>query len=108
MHHLCFNYRKHNEINMNKIARLQPVIRRRPIGCLFTSSTSRAASGQEHELREMSPVSALHIAFLLYGLRNARTRSDVHSVVLVRTNTLINEANVVTEGAALNLFALQE
>jgi hypothetical protein len=52
----------------------------------------RGASGQEYELGEMSPVSALHLAFLLYGLRNARTWRDVQSVVLVSANTLINAA----------------
>jgi hypothetical protein len=58
---------------MNKISRPQPVIRRRRVGCLFMSSASRSVNGQEYELCEMSPVSALHLAFLLYGLRNAGT-----------------------------------
>ena len=76
---------------MNKIARPQPVIRRRRVGSLFMNSTSRGASGQEYELREMSPVSALHLDFPLCGLRNARTPRDVQSVFLVSAITLINE-----------------
>jgi len=93
---------------MNRIARLQSVIYRRRVGRLFTSSTSRGASGQEYELCERSPLLTLHLVCLLYGLRNARTWRDVKSVVLVRANTLINEANVVTDGAALNSFSLWE
>ena len=76
---------------MNKIARPQPVIRRRRVGCLFIS-TSRSVNGQEYEVREMSAVSALHLAFLLYRLSNARTWRDVQSVILVSAITLINEA----------------
>ena len=106
--HLYFNYSKHNEINTNKIVGPQPVIRRRRVGCLFTSSTSRGASGQEYELCEVSTLSTLHLAFLFYGLRIARTWRDVQPVVLVSANMLVNEANVVTEGAALNSFALRE
>jgi len=70
--HFYFNYSKH-EVNMNKIVRPQPVIRRRRVSCLFMSSTSRSVSGQEYELCEMPPVWALHLAFLLWGLRNAGT-----------------------------------
>jgi hypothetical protein len=63
--------------------------------------TSLSASGREYELCEVSPLSALYLAFLLYGLRNARTWHDVQSVVLVCANTLINEANSVTDGETL-------
>ena len=83
--HFYFNYSKHNEIYMNKILRPQPVIRRRPVGCLFMNSRSRSASGQGYKMCVMSPFSALHFAFLLYGVRNARTCSDVQSVLLVST-----------------------
>jgi hypothetical protein len=51
--HLYFDYSKY-EINMTKIKRPQPVIRRLRVGCLFMGCTSRSASGQEYELREMS------------------------------------------------------
>jgi hypothetical protein len=86
-------------MNMNKIA--QPLIRRRRVVCLFMSSTSCGASSQEYELYDLSPLSALQLSFLLYGLRTARTWNDVQSVVLVRANTLINEASVVTDGETL-------
>jgi hypothetical protein len=76
---------------MNKIARQQPVIRRRRVGCVFMSSTSLCASGQEYVLCELLPVSALHLAVLLYGLKNARTWRDVQTMVLVSANTLLNE-----------------
>jgi hypothetical protein len=89
---LYLNHSKHNEINMNKIARPQPVIRRRCVGWLVMNSTSRSASGQEYELCEMPSPSTLRPAFLLYELRNVRTWRDVHCMVLVCTNTVINEA----------------
>jgi hypothetical protein len=76
--------------------RQHPVIRSRRIGCLFKSSTSRGTSGQEYELCETSPVSALHLALMLCGFRNDRTCRNVQSVVLVYTNTLTLEADVVT------------
>ena len=51
---------------MNKIFRPQPLIRTSRVGCLFMSR-SRSANSQGYELCEMSPFSALHLAFLLYG-----------------------------------------
>jgi len=76
---------------MNKIARQQPVIRRRRVGRVFMSSTSLCASGQEYELCELSPVSAPRLAFLLYRLRNVRAWRDVQSVVLVSANSLLTK-----------------